>query len=86
MINYQKQFLSKSGCTYVIKYNFNSIFLNFLVILCNLFIVVKMFNTNRFWESLSKTNFHCYTVAVFKNFPTADIMDVEPAKSHAFTH
>lgn len=27
-------------------------------------------------------------VAVYKNFPLADIlvMDVEPAKSHAFTH
>lgn len=25
-------------------------------------------------------------VAVYKNFPLADILDVEPAKSHAFTH
>lgn len=87
MINYQRRFLSKSGSTYVIKSNFNSIFFKFFGdSVQSIYRSKKKFNTNRLWESLSKTNFHCYTVAVFKNLPTADIMDVKPAKSHAFTH
>lgn len=85
MINYQRQFLSKSGSTYVIKSNFTSIFFDLLVILMQSIYRSKKVKY-RLWESLPKTNFHCYTVAVYKSFPMADIMDVEPAKSHAFTH